>query len=126
MPYKNKIVTALDELVKTYGGDIKDPMFKILWMSIRGQVPTTLAALDNNPEAIAKIEAKVKEIFELDKLPDELVAELNAAVKRHKNGTITIKLPDETWKKVLPQYFTKVPIGAASATIELSPLDDND
>ena len=124
--YQHKIVTALAELVKTYGGDIKDPMFKILWMSIRGQVPTTLAALDNNPEAIAKIEAKVKEIFELDKLPEELVAELNVAIKRHKNGTITIKLPEETWQRILPQYFTEVPIGAASATLELSPLDEND
>ena len=63
MPYKHKIIQGLADLIEAYAGKGNDPMMKAIWWGIKGQVPSILQGLDDNEEAIAEIEAKLREVL---------------------------------------------------------------
>lgn len=71
--YKHRIVQGLDELITKYGGKGSDPFMRAVWFGIKGQVPLILSTLDNSEEAIAEIEAKLREVLGIEEAePTEL------------------------------------------------------
>lgn len=102
--YKHRIVQGLSDLLSQYGGKSDDIMIRSLWFGIRSQVPSLLQTLDDNEEAIAEIEKKMKEILDikpeplqLEPEPDTTREDLIALYRRrNKDGTITIRVPADS------------------------------
>ncbi len=65
MPYKHKVVQGLADILNEFGGGGSDPMMKAVWFGIRGQVPLILSQLDNAPDAVALIEAKMRVVLDM-------------------------------------------------------------
>ena len=68
MAYKHKFTQKLeDTLREMLGGGTANPLFKILWLSIKGEIPGMLKGLDENEEAIAALKEKFKHLLEEEK-----------------------------------------------------------
>ncbi len=63
--YKHRVVQGLADIINQFGGGGDDLMMKAIWMGIRGQVPLILQQLDNAPDAVALIEAKMREVLDI-------------------------------------------------------------
>lgn len=120
MAYRHKIIQGLAQLIERYGGKGSDPIMKSVWWGIRGQVPSILKSLDDNDEAVAEIERKVREVLgtgEAEKLSvrDELLALFK---HRNKDGSISIRIPADN------ELVTLFPIEPAKAEVTIEPLEE--
>lgn len=61
MAYKHRIVEGIAQLVEEFGGKGSNPMTKALWYGIKHEIPSLLESLDEDDEAVAYIEDKVRE-----------------------------------------------------------------
>ena len=109
MPYRHKIIQGLADLVNTYGGKGKDPIMNAVWWGIKGQVPNLLQGLDDNEEAIAEIEAKLREVLGIEEPKPEPV--LTSPVEIEYEGKAGDKVE-------LPQPVKEEPVGQTEAPEE--------
>ena len=62
--YKHRVVQGLADLIGKYGGKSSFTPLGFLWSSIKREVPSILRTLDENEEAVAEIERKIKEVLD--------------------------------------------------------------
>jgi len=67
--FRYRIVQGLADFIESYGGKGKDPLMRSIWFGIKGQVPVILKALDDNEEAVAEIEKKLKAVLGVEEPP---------------------------------------------------------
>lgn len=130
MAYKHRVVQGLADLIAKYGVGGKDPMMRAVWFGIKGQVPMLLEALDNNEEAIATIEEKLKEVLdikepepiparpEVEGTPEQQMAETEE-IGIGKPEPVTIEEVRRVVKKAPPKRAKKVkPVAEAEVVVE--------
>lgn len=64
--YRHRVVEGLSQLISRYGSGGKDPMMRAVWYGIKGQIPSFLASLDSNEEAIAEIHQSIMEALDIE------------------------------------------------------------
>ena len=68
MAYRHKIVEGLAQFIEHYGGKSGNPMISAIWFGVKHEVPLLLEALDNNEEAVAEIEKRLREVLSAPEL----------------------------------------------------------
>ena len=67
--YRHKVVQGLAALIEKYGSGGKDPIMAAVWFGIKGQVPSFLASLDDNEQAVAEIHQSIMEALDIKAPP---------------------------------------------------------
>ncbi len=98
MVYRHKVVQGLANLIERYAGKGTDPMMKAVWWGIKGQVPMLLQTLDNNEEAVAEIEKKLRDMLDIEE-PEVIVALTQKGEEAASEPELTVELKPKKVKK---------------------------